>query len=366
MKKLLYLTILILNSNLHAQTFGLKVLSISDSSLITKDLRLFDSMWHCCLSNYGKKDVSNLFADSAPTVSKTNPITLLNFITGIDVPLFDVFGFKLVNSQILNDSILLYHLDMGWLQLAIPFNRIKKKLMRFESINFFDLNKFRYKNLTVYSMDPVKQKDLDAAFKKIVQTAKEIDINIDSFIKREIVIYSGRTIKESYSYVGGLEYVNYFNKGSIYGGMGDPFNNLILSGIPKPIHIHELLHFLITFPCNQFIGEGLASYYGGIGATSYTNNLQKVLKIIKKKDIHSFTDLNILWRTDNYFNSVRGTYILAAFMLSKIKKEFNLKTYRNFVRHCQTDSDMIINLKDLYQVDSEKVLFDKLFWEKMQ
>ena len=363
MKKLLYFTILIINSNLQAQTFGLKVLSISDSTMITKDLRLFDSIWHCCLSNYGKNDVSNLFDDSAQTVSKTNPITVLNFITGIDVPLSDVFGFKLVNSQILNDSILLYQLDMGWMQLAIPFNRIKKKLMRFESLNLFHLNKFSYKNLTVYSMDELKQKNLAFAFEKIVQTAKELDINIDSFLNQEIVIYSGRTIKESYSYVGGLEYVNYFNKGSIYGGMGDPYNNVILSGIPNPIHVHELLHFLIKFPCNHFIGEGLASYYGGIGATSYTTNLQEVLKIIKNKEVHSFTDINTLWRTDNYFNNVRGGYILAAYILSKIKKEFNLKTYRNFVRHCQTDSDMIIHLKDLYKVDSEKVLFDKLFWE---
>jgi len=346
----------------HSQTFGLKAISVSDSSIITKDLRTFDSLWYKCLIHYGKNDISNLFADNSPSVSKTNPITLLNFINGIDVPLCNVFEFKLVNKQVLNDSILLYQLDIGWMQFVIPFNRNKQKLLRFESINLFDLNKYQFKNLTVYSKNKINKKEFVLLFKTINQTAEELGINVDSFFAKEYVIYSGSTLKESYSYVGGLEYVNYFNKGSIFGGMGDPYNHVVLSGIQKPIHVHELLHFVIKFPCNNFIGEGLASYYGGIGSKSYTENLGQVLEIIKSKEIHNFSEINNLWMYDNAFNSLRGSYVLAAFMLSQLKKDFNNEIYRKFVRQCRTDQEMIANLKILYNVDSEKLLFDKLFY----
>ncbi len=97
--------------------------------------------------------------------------------------------------------------------------------------------------------------------------------------------------------------------------MGDPFNRVILSGIPKPIHVHEVLHFAITFPCNQFIGEGLASYYGGIGAKPYDENKDEVLDMLKRKKTSTFSSAMQLWRTEPKFNNMRGTYVMAAIIL---------------------------------------------------
>lgn len=121
-KSLSIIAFLIINfvtSETFAQSFGLKIISVSDSSVITKDLQIFDSLWFKCMSDYGRNDVSPLFADHHPGVSKSNPITLLNFISGFDIPFSNMFGFRLIYNQNLNDTVNLYQLDMGWMQLAI-------------------------------------------------------------------------------------------------------------------------------------------------------------------------------------------------------------------------------------------------------
>ena len=340
-----------------AQSFGLKIIQVADSSLITQDLQRFDSLWYDCMHGYGKKDVSNLFADPLDGVSKTNPITLLNFIGGIDMPFSDVFGFKLIHQQAYGDSVNLYQLDIGWMQLAALYHRQEKKLMRFESLNSFKLIPNSYQNLTVFASTQISNKELSKAYNQVISSMKELGIDVDSFKSKPLTIYSGPTLKDAYAYVGGLEYVNFFNPGALYGGMGDPFNRVILSGIPKPIHVHEVLHFAINFPCNQFIGEGLASYYGGIGATPYDENKDVVLKMLKNNGASTFSSAMLLWRTEPQFNSLRTNYVMAAIILDRVKSDYNLDTYRNFVRHCRTDEEMVNSLKALYQLQSEEEIF---------
>jgi len=231
-----------------AQNFGLKIIQVADSSSITQDLQRFDSLWYECMHGYGKSDVSNLFADHLQGISKTNPITLLNFISGIDMPFSDVFGFKLIHQQAYGDSVNMYQLDMGWMQLAALYHRQEKKLMRFESLNIFKLIPNTYQNLTVYTSTQIPKKEPAKAYNQVIASMKELGIDIDSFKSKPLIIYSGATLKDAYGYVGGLEYVNFFNPGALHGGMGDSFNRVILSGIPKPVHVHEVLHFAITFP----------------------------------------------------------------------------------------------------------------------
>ena len=344
-----------------AQNFGLKIIQVADSSSITQDLQRFDSLWYECMHGYGKSDVSNLFADHLQGISKTNPITLLNFISGIDMPFSDVFGFKLIHQQAYGDSVNMYQLDMGWMQLAALYHRQEKKLMRFESLNIFKLIPNTYQILTVYTSTQIPKKELAKAYNQVIASMKELGSDIDSFKSKPLIIYSGATLKDAYGYVGGLEYVNFFNPGALHGGMGDPFNRVILSGIPKPVHVHEVLHFAITFPCNQFIGEGLASYYGGIGATPYDENKDVVLKMLKNKGASTFSSAMMLWRTEPQFNSLRANYVMAAMILERVKSDFNLDTYRNFVRHCRTDEEMVNSLKALYQLQSEEEVFLNFF-----
>ena len=130
---------------------------------------------------------------------------------------------------------------------------------------------------------------------------------------------------------------------------------------PKPIHVHEVLHFAITFPCNQFIGEGLASYYGGIGAKPYDENKDEVLDMLKRKKTSTFSSAMQLWRTEPQFNALRATYVMAAIILERVKSDFNLDTYRNFVRHCRTDEEMINSLMALYEIKTEEEVFRHLF-----
>jgi len=174
-----------------AQSFGLKIIQVPDSSLITQDLQRFDSLWYDCMHGYGKKDVSNLFADPLDGVSKTNPITLLNFIGGIDMPFSDVFGFKLIHQQAYGDSVNLCQLDMGWMQLAALYHRQEKKLMRFESLNSFKLIPNPYQNLTVFASTQIPKKELAKAYNQVISTMKELGIDVDSFKSKPLTIYSG-------------------------------------------------------------------------------------------------------------------------------------------------------------------------------
>jgi hypothetical protein len=52
---------------------------------------------------------------------------------------------------------------------------------------------------------------------------------------------------------------------------------------------------------------------------------------------------------------------MAAMILERVKSDFNLDTYRNFVRHCRTDEEMVNSLKALYQLPSEEEVFIHLF-----
>ena len=344
-----------------AQNFGLKILTVSDSSQITSEVQMFDSLFYQCIQDYGKKDISSLFTANDSIVSKTHPITVLNFITGIDIPLNFVFPFKLVKNQLLNDSISIYQLDLGWMQLALPLNRNQNKLMRFESLNNFGLRKFEFNNLVIYSAEEVKRKDVSNAYSKIVVASKEMGVNLEKFYSQTFTMYSANSIAEAYALVGGLQYATFFYPGSRYGGMGDPYNNVILSGISTPIHVHELLHFLIDFPCNLFINEGLASYYGGISSGNYELNLKSVLGVVAENNIHTFQGLHDLQISNATFNSVRGLYVLSAYLLHRVKKDFGLKEYQQFIRNCKTDQEMINSLKALYKLNSEQAVFNCFF-----
>ena len=346
-----------------SQNFGLRIISVTDSSQITQELQRFDSLWYRCIQDYGKKDVSPLFTGNSSSISKTNPITVLNFITGIDVPLNYVFPFKFVKSITVNDTVTIYQLDMGWMQLALPFHRSQQKLMRFESLNNFHLRKFQYKNIVVYSLEEVTNKDLVIAYNRIVFAAKEMGVDLKKFNSAIHTIYSSNSIAESYAYVGGLQIASFFYPGTRYGGMGDPFNNVILSGISTPVHVHELLHFVIDFPCNLFINEGLASYYGGISSGSYETNLKSVLGILAKTNINTFQGLYDLQISNASFNSVRGLYVLSAYLLNQVKKDFGIKQYQLFIRNCKTEQEMIDSLKALYKQNSEQAVFNYFFTE---
>ncbi len=348
-------------TDVQSQNFGLKILQVSDSSSIDQHLVKFDSLWYTCMQKYGKKDVSTLFADNTKGTSKTHPITLLNFISGIDAPLSDVFPFKLIHKGSMNDSVMLYQLDMGWMQLATLYHVKQQKLLRFESFNMFNLIPNVYQNLTVYSTSTIPKKELLNSYRQVTDAMKILGIDPITFTSKNIIIYSGATLKDAYSFVGGLEYVNFFNPGAQFGGMGDPYNRVILSGIPKPIHVHELLHFAINFQCNYFVGEGLASYFGGIGEKSYNSNLTQVLKILKEQNVHTFSESLNLWMRVPYFNAIRGNYVMSAHMLACVQRDFNQKTFQEFVRNCTTNEQMIASLKTLYKFDTEEAVFNHFF-----
>ncbi len=344
-----------------AQNFGLRILSVSDSSQINQEMKLFDSLWFHCIQDYGRKDISPLFTAMPKSVSNTNPITVLNFITGIDVPLNYVFPFKFVKRQSVNDSISVYQLDLGWMQMAIPLNLSQKKIMRFESLNNYGLKKCEYKNLTIYSQEEISRREVGQAYNRLAFSAKELGVDLGKFQSKSYTLYSANSIAEAYAYVGGLQYASFFFPGSRYGGMGDPFNQVILSGISTPVHVHELLHFVIDFPCNLFINEGLASYYGGVSSVNYQTNLKFVLDKVTASNVHTFQGLFELQISDASFNAVRGLYVMSAFLLDQVKKDIGITKFKQFIRNCKTDQEMIDSLKLLYHLNSEREVFDHFF-----
>jgi hypothetical protein len=52
---------------------------------------------------------------------------------------------------------------------------------------------------------------------------------------------------------------------------------------------------------------------------------------------------------------------MAAIILERVKSDFNLDTYRHFVRHCRTDEEMINSLMALYEIKTEEEVFRHLF-----
>ncbi len=347
------------------QNYGLKIVIVKDSSTIDSDLKNFDSVWNNCMAEYGKNDVSKYFLNPHTSIqSKSHPITVLNFITGIDYPFNMVFPFRMVNKVDVNDSLKMYQLDMGWMHISILFHSKFKKLVQVSDINYFNLKTYYYKNLTIYSdQKTMDMRSVQQSYNDVLNAMDDLGIERDSFLKKHFTIYSANTLSEVYRYVGGLEYVNYFNQQSRFGGMGDPFNNILLSGVERPIHTHELVHFAVNFQTNRFIGEGIASLYGGVGIESYQSKIPKAVELMVKYNIHSFKDLN-----EKSFipeiNSNRVPYVLSAHLLNSIKLRFrNKETFRKFVRSCKTDEQMISSLMELLNAPSEETVFLWIFYK---
>ncbi len=348
---------------LFGQEYGLKILSVKDFSYITEDMRNFDSVWYQCMSKYGHEDVSHYFHFPLHKTSSTHPLTSLNFIDGFDAPLSDAFYFKLVKTQRFNDTLHLYHMDMGWMQMAVYFDVKNLKLIPFEQVDPFHLQKCKYKNLTVYYLDrAVDKKQVEKAYADLVKSVTEMGVKAENFTNREFVVYSANSIADSYRLIGSLEFYNYFDAKGITGGMSDPHNNVILSGVRKPIHTHELIHLVVDFKSNRFVGEGLASLYGGIGAEPYQDKLAIAIGYLKKNNIHSFAELfQEKFFYDTEFNTNRVEYALAALMLEKVRQQFGLVKYQAFIRKCKTNDEMIESLMDLFQMKTEEALFEYLY-----
>jgi hypothetical protein len=83
--------------------------------------------------------------------------------------------------------------------------------------------------------------------------------------------------------------------------------------------------------------------------------------MLKRKKTSTFSSAMQLWRTEPQFNALRATYVMAAIILERVKSDFNLDTYRNFVRHCRTDEEMINSLMALYETKTEEEVFRHLF-----
>ena len=91
------------------------------------------------------------------------------------------------------------------------------------------------------------------------------------------------------------------------------------------------------------MGPGFNEYYINSCTVVYFSGLQLAVYVLPQ------------------FNSLRANYVMAAMILERVKSDFNLDTYRNFVRHCRTDEEMVNSLKALYQLPSEEEVFIHLF-----
>lgn len=342
-----------------SQTIKLKVVTLSDSSFITEDLKSFDSVFYHCLTNYGKQECAHSFL--YPQRNAKHPVTCFNFIDGIDVSLNMVFEFKMVSETVVRDSLKSYLLDLGWMQFSMLYHPKYKKLVQFTDVNYWDLKHFSFKNLDIYTeATQLDTQSCKQTMDKIYFALNDIGIEKDSFNHKNYVIYSAKNLRDAERYIGGLYPQNYFNLNSIYGGMADPFQSVVLSGVNSTLHTHELLHLAIPLKVNKFIGEGLATYYGGTGNYQYQELVPYVIKKLQEYHIQSFEEL-FLAKMDQEFVAKRGGYVVAAYLLNKVKSDFGLTVYREFLRSSDTQFHMIEFLKNQYNIQSEQLLFKTIY-----
>lgn len=362
MKSLIFKTLILSLSFFsikNTQSQNLKIIQISDSSLLTKSLIQFDSIWNQCMIGYGVTDISKNFVDVHKHPKK--PITALNFVDGLDGYYNQAFNYKLDRAIRIDSNQTLYQLNLDWMQLAIIHDVTTNKIGQICDFNYLNLYKTTYKNLTVYTETPtVDTNQLKQAYDLTIKALNEF-VDTNYFNNKKITIYSSTTIKGAERMIGFLAPSTYFSPNSTFGGMSDPFNDVIISGVLAPIHLHELIHLAnpLNVQCGQFISEGIATYYGGTGNKTYTDDLKKVIEILKSNHIESFEQLFKSKISDEYVN-IRGNYILSAHMLHQIKTQFGLKVYQNFLYKCNS-SNMEELLKEIYQVQDNKELFRKIY-----
>ncbi|MBS3914570.1 MAG: hypothetical protein KG003_08725 [Bacteroidetes bacterium] len=345
----------------NGQNYGLKIINVRDSLEIDSTVLKFDKCWYGLMSSYGT-DSAIYFSDCNICKDRKHPLISFNFIQGVDIPFHMAFNYNLIGKQKYTDSQYAFQLDLDWMQYSVLFNMKSLKISDFSDVNYYQWESRKYKNILIYhpSYFRINEKGLKKGYSRIKFAMKDLDLSLDSFYNQQIVSFSSFSFPDVDRYIGTLAQSNYFNIYAFYGGMADPYNRIVLSGISQPFHVHELLHFAIYLKTCNFIAEGLATYYGGTGKSGYKELSQKVRNTLQTNSIQTF---EAFWKFNNMdFGSMRGHYVVAALVLDKVKRDFGISKYREFVRSCTTQENMLTYLQLLYPNLNEQDLFQILIY----
>lgn len=144
--------------------------------------------------------------------------------------------------------------------------------------------------------------------------------------------------------VWGYEYMDRMYIPNQTGGVASIHNKLIYSGNNSEYYPHELVH-LYTFdlvPKNYhfWIGEGIATYYGGSGGYTLDWHLNKLSGFLEENPNFDLTDLDVLNREiPNGEHKTDFRYVIGGFLMKKVHEKYGVQGFKDALHVSSKNED---------------------------
>lgn len=235
---------------------------------------------------------------------------------------------------------------------------VSKKNGEYKLINYFDYAKQSMKlvetnNINFYFSEGIKPNK-----KKIRELIKFYSYFTNKYIipqTHKITIVVSRSIDEAWESLG-VPYTVYRSEDP---NAGISLNHSIIL-TTRENHTHELVHAILT-PINpnipQWLNEGIATYYGGVGGKEFNDYIEQFRTHIEKYGDKDIFDREFLY--SQIAPNISAQYILGALIV-----DYTIRTYGDEmlsdIFHC-TDTKQILQLLGINQNDSYKWIVKQLY-----
>ncbi len=171
------------------------------------------------------------------------------------------------------------------------------------------------------------------------------------------------------SNVWGYEYMNRMYNPSGKGGIASWRNNIIYSGNNSSFFPHELVHLytyhVVPKDPHIWVGEGIATFYGGKSDYSLHWHLLKLKQFLKEKPEFDLSDISTLKMSipnGEHISDFR--YIIGGLLMKKIHENEGIQGLIEALKYGTSDEEFYQLLEDKLSVPKAK--FDEYIKEEMK
>jgi len=339
MKQFVFLILILFSAQSIAQkiTFDIGTLVSQDSSIIA-----IRELWKSYVLNYKKENDSIVFKywNKAETnrgltdiIISTTPIKsylnadLLTFeIKKIDTQFYIIRNILTLGGKFgetsYNEFTIIYNIyakkDSLGFKLYNGLYQYEPKLLHFETkyVDFYYPVGYKFNNQ--------KASELCTVYSDLINKFGNPN-------KHKVIYLIGNNLDEAYHYIG-VEYTP-FSSSNLAAGYHIESQNIILTC--RENHLHELIHTIFKqYGGSTMFQEGIATYYGGMGGSSYSVLIHQLKKAIASKpkiDLSKFDDLdNSIGNGDfNNYYIIGAIFIDYAFKIGGSEKVMALFRYKD-------------------------------------
>ncbi|MGJ8685685.1 MAG: hypothetical protein ACSHWW_13725 [Nonlabens sp.] len=155
--------------------------------------------------------------------------------------------------------------------------------------------------------------------------------------------------------IWGYEYMNKMYQPAQTGGVASIHNKLIYAGNNSEYYPHELVHLytydLVPKDYHFWIGEGIATYYGGSGGESLEWHLNKLKEFLKQNPTYDLSDIDKLKQIPNGEHFTDFRYVIGGFLMKKVYEKYGVK---GFLEALQIEGG---NVKEFHKSGSNDAYF---------